>query len=115
MQSLCSAPEKSRQVDLVLEQYRKLIFPGAESEKDTWAEQAAKQIAEEAKKAYYLTPLAGRQAKKNLEEASQSKNPEIRKWASEELKKEQVAQHRLAKRLERKGKPLPAGVVKLRT
>ena len=108
---MASFHEDGKAVEGALASYRRLLFPGVEDPKDSFVERAKKQLAEEAKRVYMVTPH-GKGAQETLQRALQSKNPDIQSWASHEVHKENVAKARLHGRLSRGSKELPKGTEK---
>jgi len=94
-----------------VDRLRKHMFPGAKSEKEQWAEKARRQLAEEAKKVYLVTPH-GAGAVKNLKAALHSDNADMRRWASHELKERERKKKQVSYR-QRRPKRYGAGITQL--
>ena len=84
----------------MLDDYRRMLFPGAEKPKDDFLEGAKKALAAEATKVYMVQ--SGAQAGKDaIKRAMNSADPDIQRWAARELQQQEIAKQRLNKRLSR--------------
>lgn len=95
-------------LDKALDHYRDLLAPGAEESRDTFVEMAKKQLAEATKNVYLITPRQGLQRAGALRKAITSSNASVRSWAQQELRQEDQARERLARKVLRR-RPLPKG------
>lgn len=73
----------------VLESYRRQIFPGMEEKKDKSMEVAKQQLAAAVQEVFIMKPLGDGESKA-LQDAASSNNPDIARWANQELRKREI-------------------------
>jgi len=97
----------AKAIEASLDAYRRKVFGKQPAKKDEWVDNAKKQLADEAKKIYLVTPKATNKGNNDLKAAATSQNPEVARMAQHLLTEEKRAAVKLKARLV---KPIPAGV-----
>ena len=98
----------AKAIEASLESYRRKVFGKQPTKVDEFAEGAKRQLAEEAKKLYLVTPKATNKGLEQLQTAAKSHNPEVARMAQMLLAEERRAMSKLKPRI---SKIVPAGVV----
>lgn len=107
-----SNEDNAKSLNAALDSYRRKMFGKLPKPEDAWVEQAKKALAEEAKKAYIVTPKKGKGADfAALQAQATSSNPEVARMAQHLLKEEVRAKARLLRGKKGEAKPPPPGVI----
>jgi len=99
---LCSrTSENAKQLEAAYDAYKRMLFPGSEKDKDETMERAKKALAEETKKIYVVRKLDTTQAlRASVDKALAAGAPELAKAAINELRKKELEEAKVRKRLQ---------------
>jgi len=92
--------------------FRKSLFPGLKTEKETFLEEAKRQLADASKSVFVIKPQQGVDRVRTMQKARMSSNAALRSWAKEEHQRENLGLQRLrANRTHKESRPRGKPVV----